>query len=204
MDLKDTFKELFLRYTSDEDSIDQYWSFLEKSYTSKSRYYHNLDHLENLLADFNQLNDSTETADAILFAIFYHDIVCVAGRSDNESKSAQIFLDVIEKTNFNQAALVQEMILASKSHLPSGDKIINVFLDLDLGILGYPSEQYLEYAENIRKEYSHLPLLIFKMGRKKFINKKLNQKTIFITTHFFEKYEIQARKNMLDEYVKIS
>ncbi len=201
MDLEEIFSQLFLRYTPDEEYIRECWQNLKNRYNAKSRYYHNLDHLENLLTDFKEvIGFPDDKKDAVHFAIFYHDYIYIPGRSDNEEKSAEEFMKVIQFTDFDQDLLVHSMILSSQNHLLTGNFIMDTFLDLDMAILGYPTAAYKEYAENIRKEFSHLPNFLFRIARKKFLKELLNRSQIFSTSHFIHKYEIQAQINVMKEY----
>ena len=47
--LQETFKKLLFNYTYDEDLVHKFWFEITSNYSGKMRYYHNLEHLENLL-----------------------------------------------------------------------------------------------------------------------------------------------------------
>lgn len=46
--LREIFTEAVLRYTRDKQQADELWDEIDKSYSGKKRYYHNLEHLEYL------------------------------------------------------------------------------------------------------------------------------------------------------------
>lgn len=50
--LKQTFIALLTKYTNDQDLITELWVEIERKYSDKKRYYHTLNHLENLLRFF--------------------------------------------------------------------------------------------------------------------------------------------------------
>jgi predicted metal-dependent HD superfamily phosphohydrolase len=73
---------------------------------------------------------------------------------------------------------------------------MNIFLDLDLLILGMEREQYVKYAKNIRKEYDFVPDDIYAKERKIILNQYLNSQFIFKTKNFRDLFEKQARNNI--------
>jgi predicted metal-dependent HD superfamily phosphohydrolase len=87
-------------------------------------------------------------------------------------------------------------ILATSLRRRSDDRDTNYLLDADLSILGRSGEEYAKYAGEIRKEYSFYPDILYKPGRKKVINHFLGPDRIYKTNHFYDKYEIKARKNL--------
>lgn len=58
---------------------------------------------------------------------------------------------------------------------------------------------YLQYAENIRKEYSIYPDALYQPGRRQVLQHFLAQEHIFKTPVFRERYEKQARENISKE-----
>ena len=44
-------------------------------------------------------------------------------------------------------------------------ELVKLFLDLDLSVLGWPSDEYLDYAQRVRFEYKHYPDDQFVSGR---------------------------------------
>lgn len=79
------------------------------------------------------------------------------------------------------------------------DHNLSFSLDCDLKILGSKSDDYIVYAENIHKEYKHVISFIYKMERKKILKRFFESPSIYRTEYFRNKYEEQARKNILFE-----
>lgn len=79
------------------------------------------------------------------------------------------------------------------------DKEINLFTDADLSILGSVQSVYVNYAKQVRQEYSIYPDFMYRPGRQKVLNHFLQMKKIFKTDVFFNKYEAQARINLQHE-----
>ena len=84
------------------------------------------------------------------------------------------------------------------------DDDTNYFTDADLSILGSDSDSYLTYTKQIRKEYSYFPDLLYKPGRRKVLEHFLEMGNIFKTKYFQDKFEIQAKINILGELKSLS
>ena len=139
--------------------------------------------------------------DTVLYATFYHDIVYISTKSNNEEKSAGVAAKWLSEINFPQDKISKcvGMILATKKHLYTGVNDTDLFTDADLSILGQPWEQYTVYFNQVRKEYSILPDLIYIPGRKKVLNHFLRMDRIFKSTYFYDKLEVQAKENLVKE-----
>lgn len=145
-----------------------------------------------------QYKDKIMDFDAILFSIYYHDIIYNIHKKDNEEKSAEIATDRLSKMGVPQANIkaCQNQIIATKLHKYNTNMDTNFLLDFDLAILGDTPQNYKSYTKNIRKEYAIYPDLLYKIVRKKVILNFLNMDSIFKTKDFQDKYEQQARKNL--------
>lgn len=202
MELKDIFTELVMHYSKDELLCNKLWNEIEKSYSHKKRYYHNLSHIVSLIGELKKYQHLVKDWDTLLFSVFYHDIVYNVLKKDNEEKSAEVAVDNLRKLTFpaDQIEQCRKQIIATKAHELSGDFDTDLFTDADLSILGQQRELYEKYYQQIRKEYSVYPDLIYKPGRKKVIAHFLQMKRIFKTDSFFQQYEAQARLNLQLEF----
>jgi len=63
---------------------------------------------------------------------------------------------------------------------------------------------YDQYAENIRKEYIHVPDDLFRQGRTAILIKLSEKGDIYKTTEFKTLYEDQAILNMKREIAKLA
>jgi len=199
--LKDTFIQLVSKYTTNNTIANELWTEIEQNYSNKKRYYHTLQHLDNLLQQLTEAKNEIQNWEAILFTLYYHDIVYNALKSDNEEKSAEL-----AKTRMTQITvstqtieLCYNQILATKSHQPSSNSDTNYFTDADLAVLGKPWEIYTAYYKNVRKEYAIYPDFLYNRGRKKVIKHFLAMDRIFKTDFFYNKYETQAKQNLNQE-----
>lgn len=200
--LKETFFNLISNYTKDKNLISELWDEIVLNYSNKKRHYHTLSHLENLLKELLEVNDKINEWQTILFTLFYHDIVYNALKSNNEEKSADLAKLRMETIKVPSSIIknCELQILATKKHLLNSGSDTNYFLDADLSILGKDLKTYTDYSQNVRKEYSYYPALIYNPGRKKVLKHFLEMNKIFKTDHFSKKYEIQAKANLSFEF----
>jgi predicted metal-dependent HD superfamily phosphohydrolase len=200
--LKETYIALLMSYTSDDVLIAELWDGIAKNYSGKKRYYHTLQHLENVLVQLNEVRSSSENWDAILFALYYHDMVYNVLKSNNEEKSAALAETRMQQVSVPAATIerCKEHILATKSHITSIHPDTNYFTDADLSVLGQSWTEYSLYYKNVRKEYSIYPDLIYNPGRKKVLLHFLQMKRIYKTDHFYNKFEVQAKQNLSKEF----
>jgi predicted metal-dependent HD superfamily phosphohydrolase len=196
--LKEIFTTLVNKYTSDRTITQNLWDDIEKNYTSPKRFYHNLQHLENMYTHLESCREQVEDWDTLMFSLFYHDIIYKATSKDNEEKSALAAIKALTAINYpkEKIKLCGEQILATKGHELSPDNDTNLFTDADLSILGSNWEHYLEYSKQVRKEYAIYPDFMYNPGRKKALQHFIEMDKIFKTQHFREKFEEIARKNI--------
>lgn len=198
------FRGLCLKYSKDEELINTLWNKIENSYYGRA--YHNLDHIEDF---FNKLllhKESTFCYEDMLFAMFYHDIVYEVSSTNNEFNSAEIAKLSLQSLNVPKYKVenVIELILATKTHELSKKEHVNLFIDIDLSILGSDIDTYNDYIKKIGGEFlSYYGAYKFKKGRESFLKFMLTKDRIFKTKFFFERYETQARINLSKELMKL-
>ncbi|MDB5011955.1 MAG: hypothetical protein JWQ25_157 [Daejeonella sp.] len=203
--LKETYVQLIKQYTDNEDLIADYWDEVEIHYTKSNRHYHTLKHLENLLNQLLMVKSEIKNWETILFALFYHDLVYNALKSDNEEQSAEFAEQKMKQIGVPGHVIegCKKQILATKSHLEDSDGDTNLFTDADLSILGQGWETYSRYTANVRKEYSVYPDLVYNPGRRKVLNHFLGMERIFKTEYFHSKFEKQAKINLKKELERL-
>ncbi|MFY1047156.1 hypothetical protein [Chryseobacterium sp. GP-SGM7] len=201
MILKEKFFHICLQFTQNEILIQNFSTEIEKKYSEKNRYYHNVQHLENMFSELEFVKDTILNFSNLSFSVFYHDVIYDATSKLNEEKSAEFAKSRLQKLCLDETDIteISAQILATKSHEKSEKSDINYLLDADLSILGKDPETYLDYTKNIRKEYSIYPDFLYKPGRKKVLRHFSELENIFKTDYFKTKYEIQARMNIENE-----
>ncbi|MCM0668018.1 HD domain-containing protein [Flavobacterium tyrosinilyticum] len=204
MNLEKIYSDLLLDIGFSANEVQQNWLNLEKAYSKKSRHYHNLTHLKEMIASFEIYKDKLQNPDEILFSIFYHDFVYSASKKDNELKSAEYALAILpENININKQ-LVFDAICATQQHQYNAIEDINWLIDFDLKILAKDWDNYKIYFEQIRKEYRIYPDFLYKPGRAKALKHFLENEFIFQTEEFRNLYEGKARANIEKEIKLLS
>lgn len=215
MNLEKIYSELLLNIGFSANEIQQKWLDLEKAYSKKSRHYHNLTHLKEMIESFEVYQNKLQNPDEVLFSIFYHDFVYSASKKDNELKSAEfavsIFTDVkpdrfLKPVGFAEfdRQLVFDAICATQQHQQNAIEDINWLIDFDLKILSKDWDDYKIYFEQIRKEYRIYPDFLYKPGRAKALKHFLENEFIFQTDAFRSLYEEKARVNIEKEIKLLS
>lgn len=197
--IKDKFLNLIRKYSDNKNFNSECWSEIENNYSAKSRYYHNLKHLENIFTELDKVESKIKDLDTLLFAIYYHDIIYIPTKSDNEHQSALICERRISQTSFTKLSHTLAQIEAIKEHKLSNDNDTNILMDLDLSILGKSPEEYEKYCKNIRKEYHIYPDFMYRKGRKKVLENILGLDSIYKTDFFKQEFETQAKENLINE-----
>lgn len=170
---------------------------LELFYNSPDRTYHNLTHIHSCLAEFEAVRSLAENAVAMKIAIWFHDVIYDTHAHDNEERSADFAREALQKLGADEAFVnnVVELILATKHNQPvSGDAALLV--DIDLAILGKPTDEFDRYDTAIRQEYHWVSEEAYRAGRSKVLQSFLDRPSIYQTDHFRTQYEAQARINL--------
>jgi len=199
MNLKEFYSDLLLNIGFSANEIQQNWLDLEKAYSKKSRYYHNLTHLKEMIESFEIYKHKLQNPAEILFSIFYHDFVYSASKKDNELKSAEYALSILSENSILNKQLVFDAICATQQHQQNAIEDINWLIDFDLKILAKDWEDYQIYFDQIRKEYRIYPDFLYKPGRAKALKHFLENNFIFQTNEFRNLYEEKARINIEKE-----
>lgn len=201
-ELKDVWAKLCSHYTRDLTLTEGLYEELSKKYTGTVRHYHNLQHITELLQFARQYDQFLQNKDLVSFAIFYHDIIYNVLRKDNEPRSAVLAEKRLRLLGVpvEKREAVKFFIEATQTHtLPDmapNRSDLSFFLDFDMAILGAPWEQYEAYTRQVRKEYRVYPDILYKPGRKTFLEKTLQSTHLFHTPSFRGQYEARARANM--------
>src|SRR3989344_3054859 len=176
--------------TYNPNLTNKLWSEIITNYSDEGRFYHNLTHLENLLAELKHVKTEIEDWNTILFTLYYHDVIYDVSKNDNEEKSADFAEERMTSLGVRAEMIskCKKQILATKNHGQSPDNDTNFFTDADLSILGKDWNTYQVYFQNVRKEYAIYPDAVYKPGRKKILEHFLNMSRIFKTDYFFQQY----------------
>lgn len=183
-------------------------TLLETAYGDPARTYHNWTHINAMLNLLDGVRSRGEFADVELpeveLAIFFHDVVYDPQAKDNEQRSAAVLRSMSAGIDVGLVWNVCLMIVATEKHGPSEDASTRLLLDLDLAILGAPSDDYDGYATAVRKEYAFLPDERWNTGRKRVLERFLERPVVYQTGHFQDLLEQNARQNIQREIAGLS
>ena len=182
------------------------WAELEAAYQAPPRAYHNIQHVHEVAAHYQNVAASVgwQNPKEVYLAVLYHDAIYMAGRKDNEARSAELALLAIAKYLGNESLDIVKVknlieLTAKHGHLHSDnlDQDTRHFLDCDMAILGSDPAQFLAYDKAIASEYrGKLPGWMFQFYRRKFLKSLLDSPRIYLSDTFFNSHETNARKNI--------
>lgn len=206
--LREQWHDLTRPYTADELRREAVWQNLAALYDEPHRAYHNLTHINALLllAENLEHHRRLPDADAVRFAIWFHDAIYQPRRQDNETLSADLAVSALIDLNVAPALIdrVRAMICATQKHTSEGlDAAGQVFLDLDLAILGAPPETYQLYTQAIRAEYHWVPKFFYRRARKQILQGFLARPQLYFTPDLSATREGQARLNLAAEIASL-
>lgn len=195
------------QYGVAENLAHSVYDDLVKRYSENGRHYHNLTHVQTLLADIGE-HYTGNMPHEVYFAVWFHDAVYNTVIGNNEARSAALAEEQLRLMNLpaEMIAQVKALILKTANHAQAeaNDEATKIFLDADLKILGVDVDAYKTYTAQVRQEYSLVPDMLFNRGRRKFVEQTLALPNIYRTRFFADKYEAQARINLANELKQLS
>lgn len=145
------------------------------------RFYHNEEHLINILKQIRKSNLDTQTDTEYVLAAIFHDIVYLPWADDNEFASEVIMESFCEHVNEEVIGNVKKLIQCTASRKMPSDPYLRRFWIMDNNILLKPTVAgLLDYEAKIRKEFQFINYNIYKKDRTEFIKNwvKLNRNEI--------------------------
>lgn len=179
------------------------WDGLEKHYSEPHRHYHSLSHLEHCFSELDQITLKAEEIQVVSLAVWFHDIVYRTQNIDNEEQSAKLFREAAQQLQLpiSLTNQVSDYILQTKyvDSLISTSWLCDLFLDIDLSILGQDPTIYQEYCRQVRQEYSWVPQEMYNLKRSEVLKRIFGWKQLYRNHYFGMKYEVQAKINLATE-----
>ena len=182
---------------------------VERYRTGDGRAYHNIMHVDRMLAFVESFIHLSHNPAALVAAIFGHDIVYEPQSGMNELESANIFASILEALEVDEDQIneVKRLILLTKNHKTTDSDIDGkILIDSDYEILASPDEIYERYSQQgIYAEYvlsGKTPLEAYKRGRGLYldgwIQDALNDR-LFLNPEVMTAFKEQALKNFTRE-----
>jgi predicted metal-dependent HD superfamily phosphohydrolase len=98
---------------------------------------------------------------------------------------------------------VSELITATKHDAQPESDDARVLVDIDLSILGAEPARFDEYEMQVRKEYAHVPDVLYRLGRAIILKQFLARPSIYSTPYFRDRLEARARKNIGESLARL-
>jgi predicted metal-dependent HD superfamily phosphohydrolase len=173
------------------------------AYTAPGRHYHNLAHIEDCLGALARVDNLSAAEREILSeAIWWHDVVYDATRSDNEELSARLAEQHVRPDLCQE---VGRLIRLTKTHaVQPDDRLGAILISIDLSILGAEPARYDAYAAAIRQEFIHVPDRDYRAGRARVLSQFAARPVIFPDAALAARYDRQARENLARELASLS
>jgi predicted metal-dependent HD superfamily phosphohydrolase len=197
MNLLKSWDRAWIGLSSLTDGNESFQS-ISSYYSDPERYYHTLQHLGECLDLFESVIYLAVHPAEVEMALWFHDAIYNTASQDNEAQSAKWARSELSKAGVLPEKIdrIQSLIMATcHTALPMTiDECLLV--DIDLAILGSPTERFAEYEQQIRTEYNFVPETIFNQKRQEILQGFLDRSTIYSTKYFQDKLERRARSNI--------
>lgn len=183
---------------------DDLISKLKDRYGEPQRAYHTWQHITALLGHFETVKDRLHAPPRVLWALYWHDAIYDPMRPDNEQVSADLLREDgqghLAEGMLEDAAIIIE---ATAKHVLPEDRLSGgalsdaaYFLDMDLSILAASEDVFDHYEENIRFEYSFVPIETYRQARGGILKAFLERPQLYFTDHYRALWEDRARDNL--------
>ncbi|MEM6569536.1 MAG: N-methyl-D-aspartate receptor NMDAR2C subunit [Planctomycetota bacterium] len=171
---------------------------IEAAHAERHRAYHTAVHIDDCLGRLDEARALCDEPDEIEFALWLHDAVYRTRRGGSEEESARWATDLLERGGADEArrGRVHALILVTCHDAvpPPGDA--SVMVDIDLSILGAPTERFDAYEDEVRREYRWVPGPLFRSKRVEILRSFLDRDRIYATDRFHDALEARARENV--------
>ena len=176
------------------------------------RRYHTTTHLVELFWALEEVEEGGEldAREGALgrVAAWVHDAVyAVPDPGDNESRSAALGVEVLQRIGFRDedVAVVDALVRASERHeLPVGGGLAAAFHDADLWVLAAPADRFDGYCQQVREEYAMVPDAAYRQGRSDILRPFLERDRIYATRLGHAAWEPRARANLERELTRLA
>ena len=168
------------------------------NYSDPGRFYHTVKHLEECFSYLDHSRHLATYPAEVELALWFHDAIYDTHSKDSEERSASWAADVLWESGARPEVVrrVRELVLATKHDAKPIGADTCLLVDIDLSILGAPTERFDEYEAQVRQEYHWVPEVQFRDGRQKILRALLARGNIYSTELFRSSLEANAKSNL--------
>lgn len=166
-------------------------------YTEKWRAYHNIEHIKACLNYFDDCKSHADFADAIEFAIWFHDCIYQLGESDNEAHSRDWFIR--QSTGYIVPAVTRHVdrLIMDTRHLSVPDSDDGKLIaDIDLTSFGLPWDEYLSDSHAVQAELSLINNGCEVTSKILFLENLVDDGQIYYSDYYLTHFEQKAQDNV--------
>ena len=167
-------------------------------YSEPHRHYHTHQHLAECFEKIRDIISLAQHPAEVHVGLWFHDVIYDTQRHDNEGRSATWARDAARELGAaaESAQRIYDLIMFTRHAVAPVGVDAHVLVDTDLSILGAPPERFQEYEAQVRNEYAWVPDQTFRTARATILKEFLGRPHLFCTSHFRDRYEAQARRNL--------
>jgi predicted metal-dependent HD superfamily phosphohydrolase len=178
---------------------------LRDAYEEPGRYYHTAEHIGECLELLDQSRHLARRPDEIEAALWFHDAVYQPGSSLNEAESASLASETLTSGSAppEVASRVADLVLETRHLAPPTNPEAQLLCDIDLSILGREQSRFVQFEEQIRREYERVPEPLYRKARAEVLAAFLARPAIYQTEFFRDRYEATARSNLTGVLTKL-
>ncbi|UGB36823.1 HD domain-containing protein [Frateuria soli] len=186
-----------LMRTWDLPPCEEAWRALVSAYGQKHRHYHTGTHVDACPRRLDACVEALDRPREVELALWFHDAVYDPLSSKNEQKSARWVQDFLARHGAPEEAIarVVELIMVTRHEAPTCTNDQSFLVDIDLSILGARPAVYDFFEQAIRREYRHVPAVLYRAGRARRLEQFLARPRIYANRPFRLR-ERQARANL--------
>jgi predicted metal-dependent HD superfamily phosphohydrolase len=171
---------------------------LEAAWGEGHRHYHDVRHLGECLALFEQWKAAARHPAEVALALWFHDAIYEPRVGDNETRSAAWAARCLSAAGVESdvAQRVYDLVMATRHDAPVADGDAALLVDIDLAILGSPPDRFDDYDRDVRREYHWVPGLQYRRKRSQVLQSFVERSAIYHTRAAMHGLERQARRNL--------
>ncbi|CCH75706.1 HD domain-containing protein [Nostocoides australiense] len=181
---------------------------LWQRYRETHRHYHDLRHLDEVLAAIGEIATAATEIDLarVRLAACYHDAVYDPAATDNEARSAALAgheLSILGVPDGHLDVICRLIIETAAHALPPSGSPSAWLHDADLWILAAPPERFDQYCRAVRAEYAAVPTDAYATGRSAILTEFLDRPALYAEPSARHDWEPLARSNIAREIARL-
>lgn len=169
-------------------------------YSESHRHYHTLQHLKECLFLSEKFSDLSENSFIVEIALWFHDAIYDIKMSNNEERSAAFAAIELKQRGIAPEIIqrISQLILITQHSAQPQTSDEMILTDIDLAILGATNSRFIQYEQQVRREYDWVPESVYQVKRREVLEGFLSRDCIYNTPTFRDIYEHRARINLLN------